>query len=88
MPLIPYPALQCRLIASEYSAARKSPSPERNALSEDVDVIDVLGVADPLAYKSYIPKCESQDGLDQTKAWGVTALRKFDLRSRVVQSVG
>jgi hypothetical protein len=53
----------------------------------DIDVIDVLRVADPLAYKSHIPKCESWDGLNQIKAWGVTALRKFDLRFRVNQSV-
>jgi len=38
----------------------------------DVDVIDVLwmvlGIADPLACKGYVPECEPQDIFDETKA--------------------
>jgi hypothetical protein len=45
------------------------------------------GPADLLACKSHIPECEFQDGFNGTKAGGVTALRKFDLRSRGTHSV-
>lgn len=38
------------------------------------------GPADQLACKSHIPECEFQDGFNETKAGGVTALRIFDLR--------
>lgn len=53
----------------------------------DIGGVDILGIADPLACKGHVPERESQNSFDETKAWGVTALREFDLRSRVVQLV-
>ena len=34
----------------------------------DVNIIDILEIADPPAYKGHVPKCESKDSFGQIKA--------------------